>query len=105
MGWCSDGILRKVEQLNSQLAANGNNAAWAVELISTTTLGTLVGVFTMLGVVATPIFSGDTAFRSARLIITDFLKLEQKTFLKRLYICIPLFLVGFAITLVDFDVI
>ena len=94
-----------VEQLNTQLAANGNNAAWAVKLISTTTLGTLGGVLTMLGVVVAPISSGDTAFRSARLIIADFLKLEQKSFMKRLYVCIPLFIVGFAITLMDFDVI
>lgn len=94
-----------VEELNSQLAANGNNAAWAVKLISTTTLGTLGGVLVMLGVVAAPISSGDTAFRSARLIVADFMKLEQKSFAKRLYISIPLFLVGFAITLMDFDVI
>ena len=94
-----------VEQLNTQLAANGNNAAWAVKLISTTTLGTLGGVLTMLGVVVAPISSGDTAFRSARLIIADFLKLEQKSFMKRLYVCIPLFIVGFSITLMDFDVI
>ena len=94
-----------VEQLNTQLAANGNNAAWAVKLISTTTLGTLGGVLTMLGVVVAPISSGDTAFRSARLIIADFLKLEQKSFMKRLYVCIPLFIAGFAITLMDFDVV
>lgn len=94
-----------VEQLNIQLAANGNNAAWVVELITTTTLGTIGGVLAMLGVVVAPISSGDTAFRSARLIIADFLKLEQKSFVKRLYICIPLFMVGFAITLMDFDVV
>ena len=45
----------------------------------------------MLGVVAAPITSGDTALRSCRLIIADFVKLEQKSIRKRLYICIPLF--------------
>jgi carbon starvation protein CstA len=42
-------------------------------------------------VVAAPITSGDTALRSARLIIADFIHLNQKTITKRLYICVPLF--------------
>jgi carbon starvation protein CstA len=46
----------------------------------------------MLGVVAAPITSGDTALRSARLIIADWLHMEQKTIAKRLSISIPLFL-------------
>jgi carbon starvation protein CstA len=43
--------------------------------------------------VAAPITSGDTALRSARLILADILHLEQKSIRRRLYICIPLFLV------------
>ena len=50
-----------------------------------------------LGVVAAPITSGDTALRSARLIIADFLKLDQKLVRKRLYICVPLFALVFAL--------
>ena len=50
----------------------------------------------MLGVVAAPITSGDTAFRSARLIVADWLKLNQRPILKRLYICVPLFIVSIA---------
>lgn len=42
-------------------------------------LGTIGGVFAVLGVVVLPITSGDTAFRSARLIIAEFLKIEQRT--------------------------
>ncbi len=94
-----------VGALNEQLAANGNNAAWAVDLITNTTLGRVGAVLALLGVVAAPISSGDTAFRSARLIIADFLSLEQRSLRKRLYICIPLFVVGFGITLVRFDVV
>lgn len=94
-----------VQSLNEQLAANGNNAAWAVDLIANTTLGRAGAVLALLGVVAAPISSGDTAFRSARLIIADFLGLEQRSLRKRLYICIPLFVVGFGITLVQFDVV
>ncbi|MBR1705917.1 MAG: carbon starvation protein A [Bacteroidales bacterium] len=55
-------------------------------------LGLLGGILAILGVVAAPVTSGDTAFRSARLIIADFMHLEQKTIRKRLYIAIPLFI-------------
>lgn len=68
-------------------------------------LGVVGGVLALLGVVAAPITSGDTAFRSARLIIADMLHLEQRSKLKRFYICIPLFAVGYWITQVDFDVV
>ena len=54
-------------------------------------LGTFGGILAMLGVVAAPITSGDTALRSARLIIAEFIHLEQKTIMKRIWICIPLF--------------
>lgn len=94
-----------VEALSEQLAAHGNNASWAVKLIADTTLGRVGGILAVLGVIAAPITSGDTAFRSARLIVADFLNVEQKSLVKRLYISIPLFVVGFIITLVDFDVV
>ena len=55
-------------------------------------LGVAGGILAILGVVAAPITSGDTAFRSARLIIADFLKIEQHSINKRLYICVPMFL-------------
>ena len=63
-----------------------------VTAVSKRWLGAVGGVLALLGVVAAPITSGDTAFRSARLIIADFLRLEQKSMLKRLYIAVPLFL-------------
>ena len=49
--------------------------------------------------IAAPITSGDTAFRSARLIVADFLGMEQKTMRHRLYICIPMFLVAIGLLL------
>ena len=54
-------------------------------------LGIAGAVLAMLGVVAAPITSGDTAFRSARLIVAEWLKLSQRPIMNRLYICIPLF--------------
>ena len=83
--------------LAEALAANGNSAAWAVNIISNTTLGIAGGILALLGVVAAPITSGDTAFRSARLIVADFMGVEQRTLRKRIYICIPLFALGLLI--------
>ena len=68
-----------------------------VNLVCREWLGVFGGILALLGVVAAPITSGDTALRSARLIIADFLKLEQKSVRKRLYICIPLFAAVFAL--------
>ena len=94
-----------VHGLNDALAAHGNDAAWAVDHIANSTLGRIGGLLALLGVVAAPISTGDTAFRSARLIVADFLGLEQKHIRKRLYISVPLFVAGFAITLMRFDVV
>ena len=75
-------------------AENGYNtsAPVVVNLICNDWLGVAGGILAMLGVVAAPITSGDTALRSARLIIADWLHMEQKTIAKRLSISIPLFL-------------
>lgn len=91
--------------VSAVLAEHGNSAAWAVNEISNTTLGLVGGILAILGVVAAPITSGDTAFRSARLIIADVFHIEQRTKWKRLAICIPLFAVGIVLTFVDFDVV
>ena len=69
-------------------------APTVVTKVSQSWLGLLGGILAILGVVAAPITSGDTAFRSARLIIADFLHLDQKPMRKRLYIAIPLFAVS-----------
>jgi carbon starvation protein CstA len=62
-----------------------------VSMVCENWLGVAGSILAILGVVAAPITSGDTALRSARLIIADFVHLEQKSIRKRLYICIPLF--------------
>lgn len=64
-----------------------------VNLICNDWLGVFGGILAMLGVVAAPITSGDTALRSARLIVADWLHMEQKSIAKRLSISIPIFLV------------
>lgn len=93
------------EGLIAALAEHGNDAAWAVNTISTTTLGLFGGFLAMLGVVAAPITSGDTAYRSARLIVADIFHIEQRSIVKRLAIAAPLFAIGIVMTFIDFDVI
>ena len=76
-----------------------SDASVVVFDISKGWLGTVGGVLAILGVVAAPITSGDTAFRSARLIVADFLGLEQKSMRRRLYICVPMFALAAALLL------
>ncbi len=68
-----------------------------VKAISEGWLGIFGGLLAMLGVVAAPITSGDTALRSARLIIAEALGIEQKSIAKRMYVCLPVFLLTFGI--------
>ena len=72
-------------------AAAINDAPSIVNKICNEWLGIAGGILALLGVVAAPITSGDTAFRSARLIIADFLHLKQKAIRNRLMVCIPMF--------------
>ncbi|MDE7153636.1 MAG: carbon starvation protein A [Muribaculaceae bacterium] len=67
-------------------------------------LGTFGGLLAMIGVIAAPISTGDTALRSARLIVADFMKMSQKKFLSRLAISIPIFAIVFAMMFIDFNV-
>ena len=60
------------------------------------------GILAILGIVAAPITSGDTALRSARLIVADFFHVEQRSIRRRLLICIPIFLVTIALLLYSF---
>jgi carbon starvation protein CstA len=69
-------------------------APTVVTKVSQSWLGIVGGILAVLGVVAAPITSGDTAFRSARLIIADFLHLDQQPMRKRLYIAVPLFVLS-----------
>ncbi len=94
-----------VEQLNVIMNEHDGNAAFLVNEISNSLLGKFGGALALLGVVAAPITSGDTAFRSARLIVADFLKYEQGPIKNRLFVSIPLFAVGLILTQVDFSII
>ena len=90
--------------LNS-IVAEGHNPAWIVNEICETWLGKVGAIFAIVGVVACPITTGDTAFRSARLIVADVFKKEQGNIMSRLIISIPLFVIGFILSQLDFSMI
>ncbi len=94
-----------IRELNEVMIANNGNAAFIVNEISNSLLGKFGGALALLGVVAAPITSGDTAFRSARLIVADFMKFNQGPITNRLIISIPLFIVGFLLTQIDFSIV
>ena len=94
-----------VNELNAVMTTHSGNAAFLVNEISNSLLGKIGGALAILGVVAAPITSGDTAFRSARLIIADFMKYKQGPIRNRLIVSVPLFAVGFLLTRIDFSII
>lgn len=92
------------EQLNA-MADAGNTPAIIVNSICESWLGRAGAVIAILGIVVCPITSGDTAFRSLRLMLADAIKYSQKPMKNRIIICIPIFLVAFISCNVDFSVI
>ena len=79
------------EAVGSSLTAA---APAVVASVSKSWLGAVGGILAIIGVIVAPITSGDTAFRSARLIIADFLHSDQKPVRNRLLICVPLFVLS-----------
>jgi carbon starvation protein CstA len=92
-------------QLNAEMTLHKMDPAWLVNLICTSWLGHFGGALAVLGVVACPITTGDTAFRAARLIVADFFKFDQKPIKNRLIISLPIFFTAYIITKVNFDII
>ena len=83
--------------LVNTLTGKGFDGGTVATMISKNWLGLFGGILALIGVAVAPISSGDTALRSGRLIVADFLHLEQKSMGKRLLISIPLFVITAAI--------
>lgn len=92
------------EGLADYFATKGNSSATFVNELSHSWLGALGGILGIVGVVAAPITSGDTALRSARLIAADFLHLEQNTIRRRLMVSVPIFALSAVIMMLDYNV-
>ena len=101
--WASAGIAF-YEGTGGLLAVGGGNSSTVYEM-SIGLLGKVGGVLAMIGVIACPITSGDTAFRSARLTISDWFKIDQSKVSKRLMLSIPLLGIGYLISLIDYSII
>ena len=102
--WAAGGVAYygATTELNSALSSLGQSGV--VYDISTGMLGGVGGVLAIIGVIACPITSGDTAFRSARLILSEVTGLEQKPIRNRLIITLPLLAAGALLTQLDFNV-
>jgi carbon starvation protein CstA len=98
------GSIEGLQQFVADLAPSANKPAVVVDLISKQWLGQFGGVLALLGVIAAPLTSGDTALRSARLIAADFLHFDQKPMKKRLIISVPIFILTFLILQMNFDI-
>ena len=83
--------------------ANGQSAA--IYDVCSKTMGGIGVVLAMLGVIACPITSGDTAFRSARLTLADWFKVDQESYKNRLIFCVPLLLVGAFVGHLDYAIV
>ena len=83
----------------------GASPAVGVYEMATTLVGPVGLVLTVIGVVVCPITSGDTALRSARITIADQLKLNNEKIMSRLKLAVPLFLIAFGLTFIDFSLI
>ncbi len=102
--WAAAGVAfyGGTELLNEALTKNGQSGT--VYEICKNMLGSVGGVLAIIGVVVCPITSGDTAFRSARLILSEWTGLKQKKIKNRLILTIPLLGAGAALTQLDFNV-
>ena len=95
--WAAAGVAfyGATQILNDALKAGASNVVYD---ISKGVLGTVGGILAIVGVIVCPITSGDTAFRSARLILAETFHLEQKSIRNRLLITIPLLMTGGLLT-------
>jgi carbon starvation protein CstA len=104
--WCTLGLsfYNGAPELAAAIA-KGSPSGVVMDISNTLLGGGIGSILAVLGVVVLPITSGDTAFRSARLIIAEYIKLPQGPVVKRLLIAVPLFVAGFAISKAPFGVI
>ena len=94
-----------IHELNMFMDERAGNAAVAVNEICTGLLGRVGGILALVGVVIAPITSGDTAFRSARLLLADVFKIGQKAMKNRLMLALPMFFIAYSISLMDFAIV
>lgn len=86
-----------------EILKNGGGPAAVVTEISQSMLGAIGGTLAVIGIIILPITSGDTAFRSARMILADYFNICQKKISNRLWVAVPIFAISFMLTSMDFS--
>lgn len=89
-------------QTLSQMIASGTPSV-VVNQVSILLLGNIVGTVAIFGVIVLPLSSGLSAFRSLRTILADYLHIKQDTLKKILMLTIPLYVISFGLTQIDFN--
>ena len=102
--WAAGGVAFYGATGGLQAALSSMGQSGTVYDIATGMLGTAGGILAIIGVVACPITSGDTAFRSARLILSEITGLDQKPIRNRLVITLPLLGIAAVLTQIDFNI-
>ena len=105
MVWCAAGCTVYPVIKDSIAAGTAIGTSTVVYAICQSTMGKLGGALALLGVVACPISSGDTAYRSARLTIADWFKVDQGNWKKRLLLTLPLLGIGAVICHIDYSIV
>ena len=103
--WATVGMTFYQDPASLSSTINAGTASAVVYDSSIALMGQFGGLLAILGVIVLPITSGDTAFRAARLTIAEVFNLDQTNKLKRLYIALPVFALGIALSFIDFNVI
>lgn len=103
MIWAAAAMSMLDGQTLSEFIKTGTPSS-VVNEVSMTLLGAIGGTIAVLGAIVLPITSGDTAFRAARSIIADYLKIDQQKIVKRLMIAVPLFAISAMLTQMDFNI-
>jgi carbon starvation protein CstA len=86
-----------------EILSNGQSVA--IYDVCSKTMGGIGIALAMLGVIVCPITSGDTAFRSARLVLADWFKIDQAKYRNRLMLCVPLLAIGAIVGHMDYTIV
>ena len=105
MVWCAAGctVYPIIKASMAEGVAIGTPTV--VYAICQSTMGKIGGALALLGVIVCPISSGDTAYRSARLTIADWFKIDQGNWKKRLLLTVPMLGIGAVICHVDYSIV
>lgn len=103
MVWAAAGVT--VYESSAKLLAAGGGCSAVVYTVCQSTMGKIGSILAIIGVIVCPISSGDTAYRSARLTLSDWFKLEQASIKNRLLLTVPLIAAGTYICTLDYNIV